>query len=120
MGVIYEARVRASGERLAIKTLHEHDATALYRLKQEFRGLQNIVHPNLIQFRELVEEAGAWWLVMEFVDGCNARDYVRGTDVVVALASTNEVVMHGGEVRGGPSVPPSDYGRVTAVVAQIA
>src|SRR5262245_40271910 len=102
MGVVYEARDRASGERLATKTLHEHDATALYRLKKEFRGLQNVVHPNLIQFRELFEEEGAWYLVMDLVEGCDALQYVRGASEGVAIASTVDVLSQRDEVAQTP------------------
>ncbi len=123
MGVVYEARDRTTGERVAIKTLQEHDATALYRLKKEFRGLQNIVHRNLIQFRELVEEAGEWFLVMELVEGCDALQYVRSTcqPLELELATTDAAVGSTLPVEASVSfTPPRDYDRVRSVVTQIA
>jgi hypothetical protein len=76
MGVVYEAM---DGERrVAIKTLRHVDAEAIYRLKAEFRSLQDISHPNLIQLRELVESGGRWFLTMEFVDGVDFLGYVQG------------------------------------------
>ncbi|HEY5948036.1 MAG TPA: serine/threonine-protein kinase, partial [Kofleriaceae bacterium] len=122
MGVVYEARDRKSGERLAIKTLHDREATALYRLKKEFRGLQNIIHPNLIQFRELIEEDGEWFLVMEFVEGCDARAYVRGHDDAIALAPTSEAAASAStnDASAAPITPPRDYDRLRDVIGQIA
>jgi serine/threonine protein kinase len=87
MGIVYEARDRRTGERVAIKTLHELDGHALYRLKNEFRQLRGIVHDNLVRLRELVAENGAWFLVMDFIDGLDVVAHVRGNDRE-AIAST--------------------------------
>jgi len=95
MGVVYEARRRATGERVALKALHALDAPSLYRLKRAFRAHQEMAHENLIRFTELVEEGGVWYMVMEYVDGTDTLTYVRGG--------------------GAP-----DYERARAVVAQIA
>jgi eukaryotic-like serine/threonine-protein kinase len=133
MGVVYEARDRATGERVALKTLHEQDATALYRLKQEFRRVQHIAHPNVIQFRELFEESGKWFLVMELVEGCDASSYVRGSENVRASAPTAEALQPlsttiqtattndgAAETSDEPAIAPRDTTRVRHVVTQIA
>jgi hypothetical protein len=59
MGEVFEAEDRQRGERVALKTLPNLTAAAIYRLKQEFRALAGVVHPNLISLFELVGEAAA-------------------------------------------------------------
>ena len=54
MGIVYEARQRETGELVALKTLPKVDAGSIYLLKQEFRSLANVVHPNLVGLYELV------------------------------------------------------------------
>ena len=80
MGIVYEARDGATGERVAIKTLHEIDGHALYRLKNEFRQVKGIVHDNLVRLRELVVDRGHCFLVMDFIDGVDVVSHVRGSD----------------------------------------
>jgi len=121
MGVVYEAHRRATGERVALKALHELDAHALYRLKREFRVLQEIAHDNLIRFHELVEDGGAWYVVMEYVEGEDVVTYVRGA-ASDALPSTVDCGGGAAVVLAGaaPASGGADYERARSVVAQIA
>jgi len=58
MGVVYEARDRDTGARVALKTLRHASPEALARLKREFRAMQDLQHPSLVGLRELVAEDG--------------------------------------------------------------
>jgi serine/threonine protein kinase len=78
MGVVYEALDRQSETRVALKTLRHVEANALYRLKNEFRALQDMDHPNLVSLGELIEAGGEWFYTMELVEGDELLDYVRG------------------------------------------
>ncbi len=77
MGVVHEAFDRERLERVALKALPGVDGTAVYRLKQEFRTLADVAHPNLVSLYELVAEDGKWFFTMELVDGVNFLDHVR-------------------------------------------
>jgi serine/threonine protein kinase len=78
MGVVYEALDRTNGTIVALKTIHADDVHAMYRLKNEFRYLQDIEHPNLVSLGDLVQdEHGQWMFTMELVDGTDFVSYVR-------------------------------------------
>ncbi|HVM98174.1 MAG TPA: serine/threonine-protein kinase, partial [Candidatus Acidoferrales bacterium] len=77
MGIVYRARDLEMGIDVALKTLARQAPDDLYRLKQEFRVLAGIRHPNLVELYELEIAAGHCFLTMEVVEGRNFFDYVR-------------------------------------------
>jgi serine/threonine protein kinase len=80
MGVVYEALDNERGQKVALKTLRAFSADALFRFKREFRALQALHHPNLVNLVELIEEGGQWFFTMELVAGVNFVKYARGED----------------------------------------
>jgi len=80
MGIVYEALDRESRARVAIKTLRSLDARSLRRLRNEFRTLQDIEHPNLVTLGELFEEDGWCFFSMELVEGVDFLSYVWSAD----------------------------------------
>lgn len=76
-GIVYEVLDREAGQRLALKSLRRLDPQALYRFKHEFRALQGLQHPNLVQLGELFEEEGRWFYTMELVEGHDFLGFVR-------------------------------------------
>jgi serine/threonine protein kinase len=78
MGIVYRAFDRERKHTVAVKTLRNVDATAIYRLKREFRSLSDLIHPNLVTLYELFSEEGQLFFTMEFVQGLHFLRYVRG------------------------------------------
>ncbi|MBK6685010.1 MAG: protein kinase [Deltaproteobacteria bacterium] len=77
MGVVYEALDQVRNEVVALKTLIQFDAEAVYRIKQEFRALADVQHPNLVALHELVSHEGQWFFTMERVEGEELLSWLR-------------------------------------------
>lgn len=69
MGVVYEVEDKKLGTNVALKVLSESSAAGIYRLKQEFRAIADIVHPNLVGLHELINAQGEWFFTMDLVPG---------------------------------------------------
>jgi serine/threonine protein kinase/tetratricopeptide (TPR) repeat protein len=78
MGVVYEAVDVERGARVALKTVIHRDADALARFKHEFRALQGIHHPNLVELGELIGDTDHVFFTMELVEGVDLLTWVRG------------------------------------------
>jgi len=76
MGVVYEVHDQARHEVVALKTLRRTTPAGIFRLKQEFRSLAGMSHPNVVCLYELFVEDSRCFFTMELVRGLNFVDYV--------------------------------------------
>jgi hypothetical protein len=130
MGVVYEAVDREHGAHVALKTLRSFDARTILHIKQEFRALEGLQHPNLVQLGDLIEEGGRWFFTMELVRGVDFLSHVRPlgyktedepTSVAVARVRARIAEALTGEPRSDREpLPALDEGRLRAALAQLA
>ncbi len=85
-GIVYEATDTELGGRVALKALQSLTPDSLYALKQEFRSLADVSHPNLVALYELAEHEGHWFFTMEFLDGTDFLSHVRPSTNAATLA----------------------------------
>lgn len=72
MGIVYEARVRATGQRVALKVLPPGlslTERALARFLREGRIMARVRHPDIVGFVDQGKRGRLHWFAMEFVDG---------------------------------------------------
>jgi tetratricopeptide (TPR) repeat protein/predicted Ser/Thr protein kinase len=72
MGIVYEARQRSLGRRVALKVLADHvaaDPARIARFRREATMLAQLEHPNVVRVLDAGDSDGRHWLAMEFVDG---------------------------------------------------
>jgi serine/threonine protein kinase len=90
MGAVFEAYDRERQQRVALKTLRTQSPEELLHLKNEFRALQDVRHPNLVNLLELSEEAGRFFVTMELVEGTDLLGYVRPGESEVSVSGHTE------------------------------
>ncbi len=83
MGVVYEAFDHAWRCRLALKTIRRIDPRMLMHLKEEFRSLADMSHPNVIQFYELLGHGEECFFTMELIEGQSFLEYVRSRPAAI-------------------------------------
>jgi hypothetical protein len=77
MGSVYQVIDRSRNVRVALKSVGRVYGDGLLRFKREYRALQEIRHPNLVELGELIEVDQSWFFTMELIDGVDFYSYVR-------------------------------------------
>ena len=77
---VYRGRKIHGNQSVAIKVLRQRfvaDAGAIARFNQEAESGLRLVHPNIVQIYEYGENDKRYFMVMEFVEGSNLRDFLK-------------------------------------------
>ncbi|WP_395749577.1 serine/threonine-protein kinase [Prosthecobacter sp.] len=82
MGVVYKARQKTLDRLVALKLLapeQKKDAAFAERFAHEARALAALNHPSIVTVHDFGESGGFFYLLMEYVDGVNLRQAMRGS-----------------------------------------
>ncbi len=115
MGVVYTADDLETNSLVALKTLRVPNAAMLLRFKNEFRALQTIRHPNLVQLGELFTHQDVWFFTIEFVEGVDILSYVR--EVESTEAPDNAIAKTTVNQRVGKAAAAGDIGDLATMHA---
>jgi hypothetical protein len=120
-GLVFEAIDRERGVRVALKMLRLLDGDTLFHLKEEFRALQDIEHPNLLRLYELMCDEGTWFITMELVIGTSFLAFVSGGTEPMSVRPSRAVSRSGAQRTRPPApIPPIDETRLRGSLAQLA
>jgi serine/threonine-protein kinase len=79
MGQVYLARQLSLKREVALKLLRGElnaNLTALARFQAEAQAVAKLNHPNIVHIHQIGEADGLRYMVLEYVDGRNLRDYL--------------------------------------------
>ncbi len=94
---VYRAFHRKTGDIKAVKVLRQRYSTDLESREQflrEARMVMKLRHPNIVPIHEVEEDKGRIYMVMDFVEGQNLREYViahRKLPVLTSLRITRDI-----------------------------
>jgi serine/threonine-protein kinase len=97
MGQVYLARQMSLKREVALKLLRgelNENPTALARFQAEAQAVAKLNHPNIVHIHQVGESDGLRYMVLEFVEGRNLRDYLarKGPpDVPITLSVIRQV-----------------------------
>ena len=103
MGEVYRARQISRNRRVAIKMMIANSTAgekALSYFHREIQALRDMLmpggkcHPSIVEFYELFQIEGHFQLVMEYVDGKNALEWVRSLRQPLPIASAAQIGQH--------------------------
>ncbi len=83
-GRVWRAHDVERGDDVALKALLRREPDDLLRLKNEFRMLSDLRHPNLIRLYDLVVDEREAFFTMELLDGVDFVTHARGPERVGA------------------------------------
>lgn len=75
--MVYLGHDQQTNTPVAVKKLHPNlttDADNVERFRREGQALRDLNHPNIVKMFDMLEEGGAYYLIMEFIPGGDLRN----------------------------------------------
>ena len=88
-GNVYLVYDRRRGHQVALKMLRSDSPYSILRFKNEFRGLSELAHSNLINLYDFHHEARRWFFTMEYIDGVDFLEWVRPYNLLLGEHETD-------------------------------
>ncbi|MDW7738739.1 MAG: Stk1 family PASTA domain-containing Ser/Thr kinase [Bacillota bacterium] len=80
MARVYRGRDQLLKRTVAVKILKDQmtgDAAFIRRFEREAQSAAALSHPHIVNIYDVGVEEGTYYMVMEFVDGINLKEYIR-------------------------------------------
>ncbi len=87
---VYRAQHTQTGDVKAVKVLRQrysNDNDTRESFLREARMVMQLRHPNIVPIHEVEEEKGRIYMVMDFVEGQNLREYVKAHEKIPQLTA---------------------------------
>jgi serine/threonine protein kinase len=91
---VYRAAHRKTGDIKAIKVLRQrysNDTDTREQFMREAKMVMKLRHPNIVPISEVGEDKGRIYMVMDFVEGQNLREYVKAHKKIPNLTAVRIV-----------------------------
>ncbi len=86
MGVVYEGYDPMIKRIVALKTIRadqlagENAEAAIARFRREAQAAGRLSHPNIVSIYDIGEDAGTWYIAMEFIQGRELKNYFESNE----------------------------------------
>ena len=85
MAVVYQAYDLEKKRDVAVKVLRDDvsvDAESRRQFRKEYEAVEKLSHPNIRAVYDVVSSGDTEYIVMEYVDGINLKQYMKGKGVL--------------------------------------
>lgn len=92
MARVYRAWDSLLNRAVAVKVLKEQmtgDSAFVKRFRREAQAAAGLSHPNIVNVYDVGEEQGVHFIVMEYLDGKNLKEHIRGKEKLTAAEAVS-------------------------------